>query len=238
MKIKSKSGFKSVITNLIIVIVLLTVFAFAYAGGTLNVFNSNASARAIYQGNTNNKNVSLMINVYWGDEFIKPLLEIISEQNIKCTFFVGGIWALTNEDLLKEIINSGSELANHGYLHKNQDKISEQEIYDEINKTHQIIKNLTGIEMKLFAPPSGAYNDKTISIAKSLGYKTIMWTKDTIDWRDQDENLIYSRAIKNAQGGDLILMHPTGATLKAFPKIINYFKQNNFKITTVSETLE
>ncbi|MDD2445214.1 MAG: polysaccharide deacetylase family protein [Clostridia bacterium] len=238
MKIKSKSGFKSVITNLIIVMVLLTVFAFAYVGGTLNVFNSNSKARAIYQGNTNNKNISLMINVYWGDEFIKPLLDIISKKDIKCTFFVGGVWALTNEELVKEIINSDCEIANHGYLHKSQDKISEQESYDEINKTHQIVKNLTGIEMKLFAPPSGAYDDKTISVAKSLGYKTIMWTKDTIDWRDQDENLIYSRAIKNAQSGDLILMHPTGATLKAFPKIIDYFKQNNFKITTVTETLE
>lgn len=237
MKIKSNSAYKEIITNLVIVAVLITVFAFSYAGGTLNVFNTKKGTSAIYQGNTNSNNVALMINVYWGDEFIKPMLEIMEEKNIKCTFFVGGIWASNNKDLLNEMISANCEIGNHGYLHKSQDKLSQQESFDEINKTHIIIKNMTGIEMKLFAPPSGAYTENTVVIAKDLGYKTIMWTKDTVDWRDQNEELIYSRAIKNAHGGDLILMHPTAATLSAFPRIVDYFIQNNFNLTTVSEAL-
>lgn len=236
-KIKSSSTFREIFINLIIIFVLVTVLAFSYAGGTLKVFNSNKGTKAIYQGNTNSNNVALMINVYWGDEFIRPMLEIIEEKNIKCTFFVGGVWASVNEELINEILATNCELGNHGYLHKGQDKLSQQESYDEIYKTHNLIKTMTGIEMKLFAPPSGAYIDKTVDIAQGLGYKTIMWTKDTIDWRDQNEELIYSRAIKNAHGGDLILMHPTGATLKAFSRIIDFFLQNNLNVTTVSETL-
>ncbi|MDD2227111.1 MAG: polysaccharide deacetylase family protein [Clostridia bacterium] len=239
MNIKSfkSKRLRGIITNLVIVAVLITVFAFSYAGGTLRVFNSEVGTQAIYQGNVEGKNVALMINVYWGDEFIQPLLDVIEDKQVKCTFFVGGVWAAVNEDLIKEIIEKNCEIGNHGYLHKSQDKLSEQESHNEINKTHQIIKSTTGIEMKLFAPPSGAYTNKTVEIAKDLGYKTIMWTRDTIDWRDQDENLIYTRAIKNVQGGDLILMHPTGATLKAFPRIIDYLKKNNFNVTTVSEAL-
>lgn len=237
MKIKSSSAFKEIITNLVIVFILMSVFAFSYAGGTLKVFNTKKSTSAIYQGNTSSNNVALMINVYWGDEFIKPMLEIMEEKNIRCTFFVGGIWATTNDELLNEIITTNCEIGNHGYLHKSQDKLSQQDSFDEINKTHNIVKKMTGIEMKLFAPPSGAYTENTVVIAQDLGYKTIMWTKDTIDWRDQDEELIYSRAIKNAHGGDLILMHPTRATLSAFPRIVDYFINNNFNLTTVSETL-
>lgn len=236
MKVKSSSAFKEIITNLVIVFILITVFVFSYAGGTLKVFNTKGTS-AIYQGNTSSNNVALMINVYWGDEFIKPMLEIMEEKNIRCTFFVGGIWATTNDELLNEIIATNCEIGNHGYLHKSQDKLSQQDSFDEINKTHNIIKKMTGIEMKLFAPPSGAYNENTVITAQDLGYKTIMWTKDTIDWRDQNEELIYSRAIKNAHGGDLILMHPTRATLNTFPRIIDYFKKNNFNVTTVSETL-
>jgi len=237
MKIKSSSAYREIIVNLVIIFVLMTVLAFSYAGGTLKVFNSNKGTKAIYQGNTSSNNVALMINVYWGDEFISPLLEIIEEKNIKCTFFIGGVWASVNEDLINEIIATNCEIGNHGYLHKSQDKLNQQESYDEINKTHNLVKSLTGVEMKLFAPPSGAYSDKTVDIAKELGYKTIMWTKDTVDWRDQNEELIYSRAIKNAHGGDLILMHPTGATVKAFSRIVDYFIQKNFNLTTVSETL-
>jgi len=216
---------------------LFTVFAFSYAGGALNAFNSNSGVEAIYKGNTDGNNVSLMFNVYWGDEYLEPILEVLKEKNVVTTFFVGGVWASKNGDYLDMILEYGCELGNHGYVHKDQDKISQQENYNEINLTHQLVKSFTAIEMNLFAPPSGAYNNTTLTVAESLGYRTIMWTKDTIDWRDQDANLIYNRAIKNASGGDLILMHPTAKTLEALPNIIDYFKSQNLNITTVTNTL-
>lgn len=224
-------------TNLVICAMLAAVFMFSYAGGTLQAFNSNPAKAAIYRGDTASSNISLMINVYWGDEFLQPMLDIFEQKNARTTFFVGGMWASKNEQMLKTIKSKGHELANHGYYHKDQNKISAQENYQEINQTHQIVKSLVGVEMNLFAPPSGAFNATTISVAESLGYKTIMWTRDTIDWRDQDANLIYSRAIKNASGGDLVLMHPTAKTLQALGSIIDALQAKNLNVTTVSQTL-
>ena len=91
--------------------------------------------------------------------------------------------------------------------------------------------------MTLFAPPSGAFNKHTSYIAKNLGYKTIMWSKDTIDWRDQDENLIFSRATKNCESGDLILMHPTKATAQALDKVIKFYKEKGLNVDTVSKNI-
>ena len=62
-----------------------------------------------------------------------------------------------------------------------------------------------------------------------------MWSKDTIDWRDKDESLVFSRATKNLKGGDLILMHPTEHTKNALKKILDYYKENGFSAVTVSE---
>ena len=64
-----------------------------------------------------------------------------------------------------------------------------------------------------------------------------MWTRDTIDWRDKNANLIYERAIKNAKNGDLILMHPTEQTVEALPRIIKTLKGKKFVLTTVSNNL-
>lgn len=236
-KIYKKNIFKTITTNIIIFGMLFIVFAFTYAGGTLQTFNNKTNIEAIYHGNQNSSNISLMINIYWGDDFIQPMLNVLKNNNVKTTFFIGGVWASKNEDMLKNILNDGHELANHGYYHKDQDKISAQSNFDEISQTHDLVKNLTDYEMNLFAPPSGAYNSTTVNIANSLGYRTIMWTRDTIDWRDQDKNLIYSRAIKNAKGGDLILMHPTAKTLEALPDIIHHLKNLGFNLTTVSNTL-
>ncbi|MDD4815830.1 MAG: polysaccharide deacetylase family protein [Clostridia bacterium] len=236
-KIKKTSALRRITTNLIILVLLLTVFAFSYAGGALNAFNSKSSVEAIYKGNTSGNNVSLMFNVYWGDEYLEPILEVLKQKNVTTTFFVGGVWASKNSDFLNMILEYNCELGNHGYVHKDQNKINQQENFDEINLTHQLVKSFTGVEMNLFAPPSGAFNNTTLTVAESLGYKTIMWTKDTIDWRDKDANLIFNRATKNASGGDLVLMHPTAKTLEALPGIIDFFKSQNLNITTVSNTI-
>ena len=222
--------------NLCIFTIVGIVAIFAIIAG-INAIPTSAISGVYYNGNKESNNVSLMINVYWGTEFLDDMLRILEEKNVNTTFFVGGTWAVLNEDYLTKIYNAGHELANHGYHHKDHNKLDEEGNINEIQTTHTIIKELLDVEMNLFAPPSGAYDKTTVSAAESLGYKTIMWTRDTIDWRDQDADLIYKRAIKNASGGDLILMHPTKATVEALPKIIEYFQNNNFNLTTVSNNI-
>ena len=121
--------------------------------------------------------------------------------------------------MLSKIVCDGHEIGNHGYYHKDSDKISADRLRDEIGINHELVKTTVGVEMNLFAPPSGAYNETTLKVAQEMGYTTIMWTKDTIDWRDKNTELIYNRAVKNPQNGDLILMHPTECTLKALDRI-------------------
>lgn len=223
-------------SNLIIALVIACVGGFAVFAG-LSIVPTTAVSGVYYNGDTTKNDVTLMINVYWGTEYLDDMLEILDNYNVKTTFFIGGTWAVLNEDYLTKIYESGHELANHGYHHKDHDKLDEAGNLNEISTTHKIVKELTGVEMDLFAPPSGAYDSLTVTCAEQLGYHTIMWTRDTIDWRDHDSNLIYSRAVKNAKGGDLILMHPTGATVEALPKIIEFFQANNFNLTTVSENI-
>ena len=223
-------------SNLIIALVIACVGGFAVFAG-LSIVPTTAVSGVYYNGDTTKNDVTLMINVYWGTEYLDDMLEILDNYNVKTTFFIGGTWAVLNEDYLTKIYESGHELANHGYHHKDHDKLDEAGNLNEISTTHKIVKELTGVEMDLFAPPSGAYDSLTVTCAEQLGYHTIMWTRDTIDWRDHDSNLIYSRAVKNAKGGDLILMHPTEATVEALPKIIEFFQANNFNLTTVSENI-
>ena len=227
---------KSWVVNLVIALVIGVVGGLAIFTG-VNAIPTTAVSGVYYNGDKTSNNVSLMINVYWGSEYLDDMLSILKEKNVKTTFFIGGTWAVLNEEYLQKIYNDGHEIANHGYHHKDHDKLDEQGNLNEIQTTHTIIKELLGIDMTLFAPPSGAYDKLTVSCATQLGYKTIMWTRDTIDWRDKDADLIYNRAVKNAHGGDLILMHPTEMTVKALPKIIDYFQSNSFNLTTVSETL-
>ena len=224
-----------VITNSIIAIVLISLIAVAIPFSTQ--VKTSVNPNVIYNGDTSQNNVSFMVNVYWGTEYIEAMLDVFDLYNVKTTFFVGGSWFAKNVEMAQEIYKRGHEIGNHGYNHKDHDKISEQQNYDEIHKTHLLVSANLGIEMNLFAPPSGAFNDTTIDIETNLGYKTIMWTHDTIDWRDKDTDLIIKRATKNLSNGDLILMHPTKNTLDALSSILAYAENNGFNPTTVSQAI-
>ena len=236
MKNISEKFFRKYVVNICLCLMLIVIGSLTILGTTTSVFGNN-SYSAYYHGNENNNNVSLMFNVYMGEQYIPDILNVLSENNAKVTFFVGGSWAIKHTELLEDILNQGHEIGNHGYWHKDHKTLSAEKNMSEIGLTHEVIKQTLNYEMTLFAPPSGSYGQNTLKVAQDMGYKTIMWSKDTIDWRDQDTNLIVSRATKNPQNGDLILMHPTASTLSALPEIITFYTQSGYKLTTVSENI-
>lgn len=227
---------KRILSNVAIFSMLLVLSIITLSMDTNYIATSNTN-QVVYYGNQNSNKVSIMFNVYWGTEYLDGILDTLNRYGVKTTFFVGGQWVEKETEYLTKMIDNGHEIGNHGYFHKDHDQLSRQQNYDEIYTTHQLVQQLGGVSMTLFAPPSGAYSTTTIEVAEQLGYKTIMWSKDTIDWRDQDSDLIYTRATKNCKGGDLILAHPTAKTLEALPKILQYYLDHNLQATTVTQCI-
>lgn len=223
---------RMIITNFVIVAMLLSLVALSFSNAM--ALNVQSDARVIYAGNSEQNKVAFMVNVYQNEDYVLDMLDIFDAYGVKATFFVGGCWASKNIDVVKEIYARGFEVGNHGFYHRDQDQLDYDSNMQEIKACHDLILQNLGVEMKLFAPPSGAYNKITVDVAENLNYKTIMWTRDTIDWRDQDENLIFKRATKDLSNGDLILMHPTEKTVSALTKILAYAINNGFEPSTVS----
>lgn len=235
MKNKKEKIFIHGIANLVIICVLVVFVAITFIVPSTAVFGRSNNS-PIYHGNQKSNKVSLMINVYWGTEYLNDILKTLNDYGITTTFFVGGQWVEKEQDYLIKIKNMGHEIGNHGYFHKDHNKLSYDQNVDEIKTCHTIVKQVANVDMNLFAPPSGYYNKSTLEVAQSLGYKTIMWSRDTIDWRDKDSDIVYKRAI-NVKGGDLVLMHPTPHTSQALPSILDYYQQHNIVATTVSNVL-
>ena len=229
-----KQGTKlALATNAVLAGVLLAVAAVCFLPFGVSTAG-RPSDRVYYSGNTESRYVSLMFNVYWGEEFLPSILDTLDEHGVKATFFIGGSWADGHAETLRDIAARGHELGNHGYFHKDQDKISYEANLAEIRVCGELVERLTGTRPALFAPPSGAYNEDTVRAAEQLGYKTILWSKDTIDWRDRDEQLIYRRAAEGAKGGDLVLMHPTAETALALPAVLSAYRAAGLEQVPVS----
>jgi peptidoglycan/xylan/chitin deacetylase (PgdA/CDA1 family) len=178
-----------------------------------------------------------MFNVYENTPIVLSIMQLLDERDLKATFFVGGCWADDNAETLNKLVQNGHEIANHGYFHKDHKKLSYEQNLQEIRLTGSIVNALCGVQTTLFAPPSGSFSDQTLVCANELGYKVIMWSKDTIDWRDKDVSIIVKRATNKVTNGDLILMHPKEHTLKALPTILDYFDSVGLKQVKVSQNI-
>ena len=230
-----KSKLITVITNVFLVAVVAAVSLVGYFGGNA-VAVSNENSNLFYKAE-DGSGVSLMFNVYEHTENVYKILDVLDEYGAKSTFFIGGSWADDNVDCVREIYKRGHEIASHGYFHKDHSRMSVSENLEEIRPSVKLLNMICGTEIKLFAPPSGAFCENTLNACLSLDLRVIMWSRDTIDWRDKDTKLIYSRATKNLTKGEFVLMHPTDSTVAALPEILTYIRDNGLSAVTVSHNL-
>lgn len=191
----------------------------------------------IFQGNIAQPKVALACNVFWGEEFLPSMLNTFAENNVKITFFIGGSWVKRYPDVLKSLADHGHEIGNHSYSHPHPNSLSKDKNKEQIIKTADLIKDITGFQTNLYAPPYGEYNDTVLLAAQELGYKTIMWSIDTIDWQRPPVEIIKNRVLKKLHNGAIILIHPTEPTAKALPELIKEIQAQGYQICPVSDIL-
>ncbi|GAB6931449.1 polysaccharide deacetylase family protein [Paenibacillus sp. JCM 10914] len=191
----------------------------------------------IYRGNPNKPMVSLMINVAWGNEYLVPMLNTLDAEQVKTTFFLDGSWLKKNPELAGEILKRGHEVENHAYTHPNMSRLSRERAELEIAKTQDLLKSSLGVDNKWFAPPSGDFNQQTVSIAAARGLKTVLWTLDTIDWKHPAPDAVVQKISSKVEPGFLILMHPTDTSSAALKGMIDGIRAKGLQIGTVSQTL-
>lgn len=231
---KLSSRAAAAVTNILLVLIVAAVSAVCFLPAVSPA--SNVDERVYYRG-ASEDGVSLMFNVYWGTEEVYGILDVLDEYDAKATFFLGGSWADDNVSCVREIAGRGHEIGSHGYFHRDHDKLGYEENLSEIRTSVEFLSLASGQTVSLFAPPSGAYNAETLDACDALSLRAVMWSRDTVDWRDKDEELCFSRATRDAKGGDLILMHPMPHTLKALPRILAYLRENGLRAISVGENL-
>lgn len=229
------STIKKIIAFSFILLAICFIILYVANNKTKETFLDND---VYYKGTVNEKIIALACNVDWGTEYIPTMLEIFEQNNITITFFVTGTWAEKNKDMLKMIHEKGHEIGNHGYFHRDYSLLNYDLNKKEIEKADEVILEAVGVKSKYFAPPSGAYNKQTVKAAKDLGYEVIMWSIDTIDWRqDSTKDKIISRVISKPHNAAIVLMHPKEETLKALPTIIKSLTEKEYKIGKISDII-
>ena len=224
--------------------VLIALLLFGAGLGTskvVNVSNTvNGRELPIYSVDTSEKKVALSFDAAWGNEDTQIILDTLAKYNVHATFFMTGGWVESFPEDVKKIQAAGHDLGNHSENHKNMSQLSDSECQEELMKVHNKVKELTGVEMNLFRPPYGDYDDHVITNATECGYYTIQWSVDSLDWKDYGVDSIIKTVTehKDLCNGAIILMH-NGAkyTAQALPTIIEKLQADGYEIVPISELI-
>ncbi|BCN29981.1 polysaccharide deacetylase family protein [Anaeromicropila herbilytica] len=194
----------------------------------------------IYCVNCPDKKVALSFDAAWGNEDTQTILSILAKYNVHVTFFMTGGWIAKYPDDVKAIAAAGHDLGNHSENHKQMSQLSKEECIKELMGPHDKVKALTGVDMQLFRPPYGDYNNTLIEATKECNYHCIQWDVDSLDWKDYGADSIVKTVVnhKHLGNGSIILMH-NGAkfTKDALPAVIEGLQNKGYEIVPISELI-
>ena len=229
---------KALISSILFfILTLVLVFGLVYGIKYICSMQDNTKM-PIYKVDTDDKKIALTFDVAWGTQNIDEIMDILKEHNIKATFFLVGSWVDDNKELVKKINDVGHELGNHSNTHPNMTQISDEDVTNEIETTSEKISNITGKKIKLYRPPFGEIDDKSMEICEALDYKVIKWDVDSLDWKDIGPTHVIERVVKNTQPGSIILFHANVSNVKNYLEtIINEFEKDGYEMVKVSELI-
>lgn len=83
----------------------------------------------------------------------------------------------------------------------------------EILRTEDAMTKAGARALKIFRPPFGMFSWNTVAAAKELGYKLIMWTTLTGDFRrDWPEEKVCATALTKLSEGAILVFHDNELT--------------------------
>lgn len=221
-------------------LVLAMVLLAAFAVGLLAVVKDNVLptvAQPVYQGDESAKRVALTVNVDWGEEHLPTMLDVFSTHGAKATFFITGRWAELHPDLVRLIREKGHEIGNHGYGHPHPDHLSVEQNRADIIMAENAIFQACGCKPNLYAPPYGERGNAVLQAAEQCGYKVVLWSVDTVDWKSRNADAIQDRVRGRIHNGAIVLMHPTAPTVEALKQILPHLESKGLEAVTVSSLL-
>ncbi len=192
----------------------------------------------IYSVNRSDNKIAITFDCAWGTDSTDELLKILEENDVKATFFMVEFWVKKNSDYVAKISEKGHAIGTHSSTHKHMPKQSKEEILNELKSSKEAIENVTGKTVSLFRPPFGDYDDKLLSVAKSLSLFTIQWDVDSLDWKDISSSQIVERVVSKTKSGSIILCHNNGKnTAASLDSIIKQLKAKGYEFVTVDELI-
>jgi peptidoglycan/xylan/chitin deacetylase (PgdA/CDA1 family) len=208
---------------------------------------SRIFAPAIVRGPSAGRRIALTFDDGPVEPFTEQILDVLRARKVKATFFVCGKNVERYPNIVLKIKAEGHSLGNHTYSHPFLYLRSRRFMADEIDRTQEVLRKVTGECPAIFRPPYGVRWLGLISVLRERGLQLVNWSDTGYDWKYNAEEIVRS-TLERLKPGAIILLHDgletprprpvdQSDTVRALPAIIDAASAAGFSFVTVSELL-
>ncbi|MDD3079634.1 MAG: glycosyltransferase [Paludibacter sp.] len=200
-------------------------------------------------GGDNPKKIAITFDDGPNADYTPRILDILKNKHVQATFFVIGANIENNIPIVKRTYREGHEIGNHTFTHPNLEITTDDRERIELRSTRLLLESILGHSTVLFRPPyntdaepKNLYQMRSLSVADNEDFISVTAFIDPNDWEEGvSADTIVARAEKLEHAGNIILLHDAGGnrvqTIKALPRIIDYYRSKGYQFVTVSELM-
>ena len=184
------------------------------------------------------KKIFLTFDCGYENGFTPKILDVLKKQKIVAAFFVTKPFIREGRELVRRMKKEGHIVGNHTVHHKSMPTLSDRDNKQEIIDCAEYCKEATGYEMDHFIrPPMGEYNERTLKLTKSMGYKTIFWSMAYVDFdvnKQPGKQYVVEHFKKYTHNGAIPLMHNVSqSNAEALDEVITNLKKEGYQFESL-----
>lgn len=164
------------------------------------------------------------------------LLDGLKERGARATFFVLGCQLEGNEELVRRMKAEGHQIGNHSYDHAQLSQVTTAEAVEDLVRCDLALCSLLGEGDYWVRPPYGSLTGEEQA---AVGQPVVCWSVDPRDWECLDVGQILDVILREAEDGDIILMHDCYATtVEAALRAVDHLQARGLQVVTVAELMD
>lgn len=182
-----------------------------------------------------NKKIALTFDDGPHPVYTPMLLDGLKERGVRASFFILGQGAECYPDIVARMEKEGHLIGNHTYSHIQYSSKRELEFGEELVRTNEIVKDITGKDVMFVRPPYGSWNKK---YETQLNMIPVLWSVDPLDWTTTNVTKVVKAVVSKVGENDIILLHDCyQSTVTATFEIIDILSKEGYEFVTVDELL-
>lgn len=199
---------------------------------------------SVWRGPSAARRIALTFDDGPDPEWTPRILETLERREVRATFFVVGERAQRAPALVRAIERGGHEIGNHSWSHPNLWFCTPSRTAAEIDRTQELLADLTGTTPRYFRPPWGIVNLPMFALLRRRGLECVFWSIQPEGLRSASSEAQTREVLSRAYPGAIVDLHDAEGVANAparlhdaLPAMIDGLRDAGYELTTVTGLL-